>query len=157
MVFGISDVARGAIVALACLLFAAAIAAAPASARQQERRQAVEVAAHFHRVGPGGTEISERVMATGTFPGPITTHLVFSGNKMNGTFALRTTGGTVRGRTNASVVGSSARPVVQYAGTVTVTGGTGRFSSASGTLKMTGTMRRINNAVYEKATGTISY
>lgn len=140
-----------------CLLLAAAVAAVPAGAERQERRQAVEIEVHFHRVGPGGTEVDEKGMATGTYPGPATTRLVFVGNKMNGTFALHTTGGTVTGRTNASAVGSTARPVVRYAGTVTITGGTGRFRTASGTLKMTGTMRRINNAVYEKTTGTVHF
>jgi hypothetical protein len=143
---------RGVLVAFACLILAAVVTAGPASARQ-----AVSMEAHFHRVGPGGTEIVEKGTVTGTYPGPATTHLVFNGNKMTGNFSLRTTGGTMVGRTNASVVGSSARPVVDYAGTVTITGGSGRFRTASGTLRMTGTMRRINNAVYEKSTGQIDF
>jgi hypothetical protein len=140
-----------------CFLLAAVLAAGPAGAKRQGHSQRVEIEVQFHRVGPGGTEVREKGMATGTFPGPVTTRLVFRGNKMNGTFALHTTGGTVTGRTNATAVGSTARPLVHYAGTVTITGGTGRFRTASGTLDMTGTMRRINNAVYEKTTGTIHF
>jgi hypothetical protein len=144
-------------VAFVCLILAAVVTVGPAAARRHEQRQAVAMEAHFHRVGPGGTEILEKGTVTGTYPGPATTHLVFSGSKMTGTFSLRTTGGTMYGRTNATAVGSTARPVVRYAGTVTVTGGTGRFRTASGTLRMAGTMRRINNAVYEKSTGHIDF
>jgi hypothetical protein len=146
--------ARGAAVALACLLLAALVAA-PAVAAQ--RRQSVDIEVHFRRLGPGGTEITEKGTATGTYPGPARTRLVFSGNKMTGNFSLRTTGGTVRGRIDAHVVGSSARPLVQYAGTATIAGGTGRFRTASGTLEMNGTMRRINNAINEKTVGTIDF
>jgi hypothetical protein len=148
---------RGTLVAVACLVLAAVVVAQPVAARQHAQRQMVENEAHFHRVGPGGTEIQEQGMATGTFPGPATTRVVFDGNKMTGTFSLRTTGGTVVGRTNADVVGSSARPVIRFVGTATITGGTGRFRSATGTLKLTGTMRRINNAIYEKTTGQIHF
>jgi hypothetical protein len=141
-----------------CLLLVAALVACPAGAQRQERRrQAVEIEVHFHRVGPGGTEVTEKGVAKGTYPGPATTRLLFRGNDMDGNFSLHTSGGIVRGRTNAKAVGSTARPLVQYAGTVTITGGTGRFRTASGTLKMTGTMRRINNAVYEKTTGIVHF
>lgn len=145
---------RGAALLLACLLLAA-LAAVPSTAAQ--RRGQVEIQIQFHRVGPGGTEITEKGTATGTYPGPAATRLVFSGNKMTGNFSLRTSGGTVRGRINAHVVGSAARPLVQYAGTAAITGGTGRFRTASGTLEMTGTMRRINNALTTKTTGAISF
>lgn len=149
-----ASVGRAAGVVLACLLLAALVAV-PSLAAQ--RRQQVTIEVHFHRVGPGGTEITEKGTATGTYSGPARTRLVFSGNKMTGNFALHATGGTVRGRINAHVVGSSARPLVQYAGTATITGGTGRFRTASGTLEMTGTMRRINNALTTKTTGSISF
>jgi hypothetical protein len=148
---------RGALVGFVCLVFVFVVAAYPVSARQHTQSQMVENEAHFHRVGPGGKEIQEKGTATGTFPGPISTHVVFDGNKMTGTFSLRTNGGTVVGKTNATVVGSSARPVVRFEGTATITGGTGRFRAASGTLKLTGTMRRINNAIYEKTAGRIHF
>jgi hypothetical protein len=112
---------------------------------------------HLHRVGPEGTEITEKGTATGTCPGPARTRLVFSGNEMTGNFALHTTGGTIKGRINAHAVGSTARPLVQYAGTATITGGTGRFRTATGTLEMTGTIRRINNALTTTGTGSISF
>jgi hypothetical protein len=141
-------------VVLGCLLLAALVAA-PAVAAQRRQQVAIEV--HLHRLGPEGTEITEKGTATGTYPGAARTRLVFSGNEMTGNFALHTTGGTMKGRIDAHAVGSSARPLVHYAGTATVTGGTGRFRSASGTLEMTGTIRRINNALTTKATGSISF
>ncbi|MDX6610306.1 MAG: hypothetical protein QOF85_2231 [Solirubrobacterales bacterium] len=152
--FGLRGVAtRGALAGIACLVLAAVVAYPVAHAK----RQTVENEAHFHRVGPGGKEIQEKGTATGTFPGPATTRVVFNGNKMTGTFSLHTTGGTVVGKTDANIVGSSARPVVRFVGTATITGGTGRFRTASGTLKLNGTMRRINNAIYEKTTGRIHF
>ncbi len=148
------SIGRAAGVALACLLLAALVAA-PSLAAQ--RRQQVTIEVHLHRVGPEGTEITEKGAATGTYPGPARTRLVFSGNKMTGNFALHTTGGSIKGRINSHVVGSSARPLVQYVGTATITGGTGRFRTASGTLELTGTIRRINNALTAKTTGSISF
>jgi hypothetical protein len=143
----------------ACLALAAVVASGPLAAvpRTEAMRQSVENRTHFHLVGPAGVEIKEAGTATGSYPGPARTHLTFSGGKMTGTWSQRTTGGTVRGRTNATVVGKSAQPVVQFTGTAKITGGTGRFASASGTLRLTGTIRRSNYAIYEKTSGHVHF
>jgi hypothetical protein len=152
-------VARGALVLVACLALAAALAPGPLAAviRPEARRQTVENHTRFRLVGPAGIEITEKGTAIGSYPGPATTHLTFSGGKMTGTWSQRTSGGTVRGRTNATIVGRSAQPVVQFSGTAKITGGTGRFASASGTLRLTGTIRRSNYAIYEKTSGRVHF
>jgi hypothetical protein len=154
-----SPVARGALVMVACLALAAVLAPGPLAAviRPEARRQAVENHTHFHLVGPAGVEITEEGTAVGSYPGSATTHLTFSAGKMTGTWSQHTTGGTVRGRTDATIVGRSAQPLVQFAGTAKITGGTGRFASASGTLRLTGTIRRSNYAIYEKTSGHVHF
>jgi hypothetical protein len=123
----------------------------------KQRRQHVHNTTYLHLVGPPGVEIFEEGKCVGTYPGTGKSHLKFSGGHLSGTWSLATDGGTVRGRTNGKVTGPSARPLVRFAGAVTITGGTGKFVNASGTLRLTGTLRRSNYAIVEETSGQVRF
>jgi hypothetical protein len=130
------------------------LAAGP-HAQPSARRQSVEDRTHLHLVGPPGVEITEKGTAKGTHPGPVVSHLKFSGGHLSGSFVLHTNGGIVRGHENGSVVGKSAKPVVTFSGAISITGGTGKYANASGRLHLKGSIRRSNYAIAERTTGQV--
>lgn len=149
---------RIATLGLVLVLAVATVALAPSASGHERRRQrqVVHNTTYLHLVGPPGIEISEEGRCVGTNPGTGSSHLKFSGGNLSGSWLLHTHGGTVKGRTKGAVKGPSARPLVEFAGTVTITGGTGRFVNASGKLRLTGTIRRSNYAIVEETSGRIS-
>ena len=119
------------------------------------REQSVTDRTYLRLVGPPGTEITEKGTSYGTFSGSVLNHLKFSGGRISGNFVLHAHGGIVKGNTNGSVVGKSAQPVVSFAGTVSITGGTGRYAHASGQLHLKGSIRRSNYEIYEETSGRV--
>jgi hypothetical protein len=147
---------RTATLAVMVLAVATIGLASSASGHQlRQRRQHVHNTTYLHLVGPPGVEIFEEGKCVGTYPGTGKSHLEFSGGHLSGSWSLATHGGIVRGRTQGKVTGPSARPLVRFAGTVRITGGTGKFANASGTLRLTGTLRRSNYAIVEETSGRV--
>lgn len=149
-----------ALVALCVVLAGIVVSTAPSvlaagpSARIA-REQSVTDRTYFRLVGSPGVEITEKGTSYGTFPGSVLSHLKFSGGHISGTFVLHTHGDIVRGSTNGSVVGKSAQPVVTFAGTVSITSGTGSYAHARGLLKLKGSIRRSNYEIYEETSGRV--
>jgi hypothetical protein len=110
---------------------------------------------YLHLVGSPGVEITENGTSYGTFSGNASSHLTLSGSHITGTFVFHTRGGLVRGTTRASVVGKAALPVVSFAGTVTMTSGTGSYRHISGQVALKGSIRRKNYEVYEETSGKV--
>lgn len=119
------------------------------------REQSVTDRTYLRLVGSPGTEITEKGTSYGTYRGSVQSHLKFAGGHISGNFVLHTHGGIVRGNTNGTVVGKSAQPVVSFAGTVSIIGGTGSFAHASGQLHLKGSIRRSNYEIYEETSGRV--
>lgn len=140
--------ARWCALALACVL-AATVAGAAAASRLRAREQA-----KLHLVSSRGEELYETGAATGTLPGSMRVHMRL-GPTFDGTFTIRARGGTITGhgkaKPHAGVVYES------FAGTLVVTGGSGRYRHAHGTASLYGTFDRDNYALAIHTSGTLRY
>jgi hypothetical protein len=110
--------------------------------------------AHLHKVSVSGSELIEEGKATGTLPGKMRAS-VDVGATISGSFIFYLHGGTIKGRGDATPHGSGEYE--SFAGSVKVTGGSGRYVHARGETKLYGTFDRGNYSLVIQTTGTLSY
>jgi hypothetical protein len=109
---------------------------------------------HLRYVSSSGSLLLDEGKATGTLPGSMRVHLNL-GTTFTGTFTIYTSGGSIEGRGSAAPHGSGTYE--SFAGTLTVTGGTGRYAHARGHGGLYGTFDRDNYALVIKTTGSLTY
>jgi hypothetical protein len=110
--------------------------------------------AHLHLVKPNGTQLLEEGPVTGALPGSMRA-VVDTGNVFTGKFTIRTHGGTIEGRGRATPHGVGRYQ--SFSGTITLTGGTGRYVHAHGRAGLYGTFDRRTYAMVIQTTGRFSY
>lgn len=110
--------------------------------------------AHLHYVSASGSLLLDEGKATGSLPGTMRVHLDL-GATFTGSFTVYTSGGSIKGHGSAIPHGSGTYE--SFAGTLTVTGGTGRYARARGHGKLYGTFNRNNYALVIKTTGSLTY
>jgi hypothetical protein len=110
--------------------------------------------AKLHYVGAVGEEVYETGSASGTLPGSIRVHMIFAAT-LSGSFAIYTRGGTIDGRGTARPHGEGLYQ--SFAGTLVVTGGTGRYRRAHGTTHLYGAFNRANYALTIQTAGTLLF
>jgi hypothetical protein len=110
--------------------------------------------AHLHYVSASGSLLYEVGSASGTLPGGMHAHMRVS-STFTGTFTIYTRGGSITGRGSAHPHGSGMYE--SFAGTLFVTGGSGRFKHAHGRAGLYGTFNRRNYALDVQTTGTLFY
>jgi hypothetical protein len=110
--------------------------------------------ANLHYVGAVGEEVYETGSASGTLPGSMHVHMIFESN-FSGSFTIYTRGGSIDGRGSARPHGGGIYE--SFAGTLVVTGGTGRYRHARGTAALYGTFDRDNYALTVKTAGTLRF
>lgn len=110
--------------------------------------------ARLHYVSASGSMLLDEGKATGSLPGTMRVHLDL-GATFTGSFTIYTSGGSIKGHGSAIPHGSGTYE--SFAGTLTVTGGTGRFARARGHGKLYGTFNRNNYALVIKTTGSLTY
>ncbi len=146
--------------ALAAGLLATATQHEPAYADQSTRSaHAAHVlnatdTAHLRYISSSGSLLLDEGKASGTLPGSMRVHLNL-GTTFTGTFTIRAAGGSIEGRGDATPHGSGTYE--SFSGTLTVTGGTGRYAHAHGHGGLYGTFDRDNYALVIKTTGSLSY
>ena len=101
-----------------------------------------------------GSLLFDEGKATGTLPGSMRVHLNL-GTTFTGTFTIHASGGSIEGRGSAAPHGSGTYE--SFSGTLTVTGGTGRYAHAHGHGGLYGTFDRDNYALVIKTTGSLTY
>jgi hypothetical protein len=150
--------ACGAALLVAALLPAIGSAETNAGVHQPEAHAAHALkatdTAKLHYVSAAGSELLEQGKATGTLPGSMRA-LVEIGATISGDFTIYTKGGTIKGHGVASPHGGGIYE--SFAGSVVVTGGTGRFVHAHGKTGLYGTFDRNTYALTIQTTGTLSY
>lgn len=110
--------------------------------------------AHLHYISASGSMLIETGRATGTLPGDM--HVRFSvGATLSGSFTIYASGGTLVGHGAATPHGAGVYE--SFAGTLIVTGGSGRYLHAHGRAGLYGTFDRDNYALVVQTTGTLSY
>ena len=88
-----------------------------------------------------GSQLLEEGSAQGTLPGSMRAHCNL-GTTFTANFTIYTNGGTINGRGTATPRGSGIYE--SFAGTMVVTGGTGRYAHAHGHAGLYGTVRPPN-------------
>lgn len=147
---------------LAAVPGTALLASGPAEAHASTRSPAAHAAralratdtAKLRYVSAAGSELLEQGKATGTLPGSMRA-LVEIGATISGNFTIYTKGGSIKGHGVATPHGAGVYE--SFAGSVVVTGGTGRFVHAHGHTGLYGTFDRNTYALTIQTTGTLSY
>jgi hypothetical protein len=153
-------------VALLASVSAAVLTTGPAAAGAGVRGVRPQASAHTARalratdtarlryVSAAGSELLEQGRATGTLPGSMRAE-VEVGATISGEFTIYTKGGSIKGHGVASPHGGGVYE--SFAGTVTVTGGTGRFVHAHGHTGLYGTFDRNTYGLIIQTTGTLDF
>jgi hypothetical protein len=144
--------APGTATAFLCSACAIVCLAAPAQAAAHALN--ASDTAHLRYVSSAGSRLFDEGSATGTLPGSMRVHLDL-GTTFTGTFTIYASGGSITGRGSATPHGSGTYE--SFAGTLTVTGGTGRYAHAKGHGGLYGTFDRQNYALVIKTTGSLTY
>jgi hypothetical protein len=110
--------------------------------------------AHLRYVSASGSTLYETGRASGTLPGPMRVHMSI-GPTFSGSFRIYASGGTIAGHGTAIPHGVGVYE--SFAGSVTLTGGSGRFRHASGSAKLYGTFNRNTYALLIQTEGTLHY
>jgi hypothetical protein len=134
--------------------YASAYAAQPAGRAHAAHVLNATDTAHLHYVSSSGSLLLDEGKATGTLPGSMRVHLDL-GATFTGTFTIHASGGSIEGHGSATPHGSGTYE--SFAGTLTVTGGTGRYTHAHGRGGLYGTFDRDNYALVIKTTGSLTY
>jgi hypothetical protein len=148
---------RRPVAALAILL--ALFWAAASALGETSRARAAHVlkasdTAHLRYISGSGSTINEEGKATGTLPGNMRVRLDV-GTTFTGNFKIYASGGSIEGHGSAKPHGSGTYE--SFAGTLTVTHGTGRYAHAHGKGGLYGTFNRNNYALVVKTTGNLTY
>lgn len=110
--------------------------------------------AHLHYISSSGSLLFDEGKATGELPGSMRVHLDL-GSTFTGTFTIYASGGSIKGHGSATPHGSGTYE--SFSGTLTVTGGSGRYAHAHGHGGLYGTFDRDNYALVIKTTGSLTY
>jgi hypothetical protein len=110
--------------------------------------------AKLRYAGAVGEQVYETGIASGTLPGSIRVHMIFAAT-FSGSFAIYTRGGRIDGHGRARPHGEGVYE--SFAGTLVVSGGTGRFRHAHGTAHLYGVFDRESYALTIQTAGTLRY
>jgi hypothetical protein len=103
-----------------------------------------------------GIIFNEQGPASGTFRCTLTLRLTAKVTHVSIQFSANPSGGTLRGEGSANVQPEGA--IGRVTGTVSITGGSGRYAHAHGSrLAITGTVNRHNYNLSIRVTGTMYY
>jgi hypothetical protein len=146
--------AAGCLATATQFVYASVYAAEPAARAHAAHVLKATDTAHLHYVSSSGSRLLDEGKATGRLPGNMRVHLDL-GTTFTGTFTIYASGGSIQGRGSATPHGSGTYE--SFAGTLTVTGGTGRYAHARGRGGLYGTFDRDNYALVIKTTGSLTY
>jgi hypothetical protein len=114
--------------------------------------------AHLHYVREADGLLIDEGAATGTVPGNVRVGFDL-GTTVAANFTISTHDGSIIGHGTGILHKSTSRSdvYISFAGTLTVSHGTGRYTHAHGTGDIYGTLDRHNYAVTIQTTGTLTY
>lgn len=149
-------------VVLAIMPAVATVTISPAESSTTGSQRAARIArsltatstAHLHLVSAEGSQLSEEGPVSGALAGSMRA-LLHTGSTFTGSFTTRTSGGSIKGRGSATPHGSGRYQ--SFSGSLTVTGGTGRYTHANGQVGLYGVFDRRSDSVVVQTTGKLSY
>ena len=150
-----SGESKGGVRPWACVaLIALALALIPGAGRAAGAELHASDTAKLHYVGAVGEEVYETGSASGAMPGAIHVHMIFA-SIFSGRFEIYTRHGTIDGHGRAKPHGEGVYE--SFAGTLAVTGGTGRYRHAHGVARLYGAFDRENYALTVQTAGTLYF
>jgi hypothetical protein len=112
---------------------------------------------HLQRIHASGEIITEAGKISGTLPGTASVHLDIGSETVTATFTISVHGGGSIAGTGRAKIGSDGR-YTSFGGTLSVTGGTGRFAHARGAGKLYGVIeRKSDKLTVQTREGTLDY
>jgi len=142
-------------VALLAILATAASAGARDPAAHAARTLNITDTARAHYVKEVGSQLLDEGSATGGLPGKVSVRFNVGATSVSASFTIYAHGGTINGHGSGALHGVGVS--VSFGGTMTVTGGTGRYSHAHGHGGFYGVINRGNYAATVQTTGTLTY
>jgi hypothetical protein len=144
--------------AIASILAVGALAAAVVPAGAYEARAAHTLrgdeTGRLHLVRASGSLLYEEGPASGPLPGHMTAHLNV-GATFTGSFTIYTRGGSMVGHGTATP--HSNGRYKSFAGTLVLTGGSGRYVHAHGRAGLYGTFDQRTDSLVIQTTGSLTY
>jgi hypothetical protein len=136
-------------------ILGAAAAAARGSAVHAARTLNATDTAHLHYNKEVGSQLLDEGPATGGLPGKVSVRFNVGASSVSASFTIYAKGGSLTGHGSGSLHGVGV--TVSFGGTMTVTGGTGRYAHAHGHGGFYGVINRGNYAATIQTTGTLTY
>jgi hypothetical protein len=145
---------------LASIILAGAWALSCAPAGWAARARAASTvsgadSANLHLLHQDESLLFEEGKATGVLPGRMQAQLRVAQHQFSGTCTIYTNGGSITGHGVATPKGAGRYQ--SFKGTLSITGGTGRFRDAHGQTGLYGTFDRRTFSLVIQTTGNISY
>jgi hypothetical protein len=109
---------------------------------------------HYIESRSSGSRLFEEGSASGTLPGSMRVNCDI-GPSLSGNFTIFTHGGSIVGHGTAAIHGSGVYE--SFAGSLVVTGGTGRYAHAHGRAGLYGVFNHRTYALTVQTTGRLSY
>lgn len=144
---------RAALVALAVAVLCAQGTSVLAAARTASTER-LAMTAHLRYLTAKGAYLLEEGSASGPLAGIVKARVRFTAD-ISGSFAFYPHGGSISGYGSARLHESGT--YVSFGGTVTITGGTGRYAHARGGGGLYGIYNRRTLALTIQTTGSLSY
>jgi hypothetical protein len=143
---------------LCCGIASAAALLAPAtSAADGARTVRVNDTGYLRLAHASGEDLFEAGAISGTLPGTASVHLYVGAETVTASFTIDARGGGSISGTGLAKIGSSGR-YTSFAGTLAVTGGTGRFAHAHGQGKLYGVIeRKSDKLTVQTREGVLDY
>jgi hypothetical protein len=108
-------------------------------------------------VKSSGSTLIDEGHATGTIPGKVRARFVYNGNpNVSAQITIYGAHGTIQVRASGWL-SSPTNPNPSFSGTLTITGGSGRYSHAHGSGKMYGVFHRRSYGLIVQTLGTLHY
>jgi hypothetical protein len=152
---------RGAAIGVAALatIFGATLAlSAQASPRARAARSiSVKDEAKLHFIHSSGSTLSDEGLARGTLPGRVKISFTYTGSPTVGSqLTIYSSAGSIRAHASGRL-SSPTSPTPSFKGSMTVTGGSGRYSRAGGSGTLYGVFYRRSYALVVQARGSMHY
>ena len=104
-----------------------------------------------------GSQLIDEGHASGTVPGWVKVRLTFNGNpSVYAQFAIYARGGSINGHATGTVSNPN-NPNPSFRGSLTITGGSGRYTHAGGNGELFGVFHRRNFGLTVQAIGKLRY
>lgn len=141
-----------------CTLLVATATSARAAARARTAATMnVKEEGSLHFVKSSGSTLIDEGRATGTIPGNVRIYFVYTGNpNVSARITIYGQHGTIQVRASGHL-SSPTNPNPSFSGTLTVTGGSGRYSHASGSGRLYGVFHRRSYGMIVQTQGSFRY